>query len=121
MVRDTNDDRLWRGLAQARVPGATLEQVKQQFALDAGLKDLVDPASGTTTAKTQHDKNIEALWTLLAPAGGCRRNVGAAASVQDAVYLNLGKGPNELLFVLAESFGGWGLQARLADMDGIGR
>ena len=31
----------------------------------------------------------------------------------DAVYLPLRPGDNELLFAIAESFGGWGLQARL--------
>ncbi len=33
----------------------------------------------------------------------------------DAVYLPLRKGTNELLFALAESFGGWGFTARLGD------
>lgn len=37
----------------------------------------------------------------------------------DAVYLALKPGANELVFVVAESFGGWGVQARLADLDGI--
>jgi len=33
----------------------------------------------------------------------------------DAVYLPLRPGDNELLFAVAESFGGWGLEARLDD------
>lgn len=33
----------------------------------------------------------------------------------DAVYLPLRKGSNELVFALAESFGGWGFTARLGD------
>jgi hypothetical protein len=37
----------------------------------------------------------------------------------DAVYLDLKPGDNELLFAVAESFGGWGLQVRLADTDGV--
>jgi len=31
----------------------------------------------------------------------------------DAVYLPLRPGENELLFAVAEAFGGWGLEARL--------
>jgi len=37
----------------------------------------------------------------------------------DALYLPLEEGDNELVFVVSESFGGWGLVARLADMEGI--
>jgi len=38
----------------------------------------------------------------------------------DAVYLDLHAGENVLLCALAESFGGWGLQARFEDASGIG-
>ncbi len=37
----------------------------------------------------------------------------------DTVHLDLKRGDNELLFVLKENFGGWGLQARFRDMDSI--
>lgn len=37
----------------------------------------------------------------------------------DAVYLPLKKGNNEVLFVVSENFGGWGLKAKLPNMDGI--
>ncbi len=37
----------------------------------------------------------------------------------DAVYLPLNKGQNELIIAVAETFGGWGIQAKLADMEGI--
>lgn len=37
----------------------------------------------------------------------------------DAVYLNLEPGPNELVFVLTDALGGWGLRARLGDLDGL--
>ena len=40
-------------------------------------------------------------------------------SFNDAVFLNLKKGTNELLAVVAEDFGGWGFQARLDSVDGI--
>lgn len=36
-----------------------------------------------------------------------------AAGLFDAVFLDLRKGPNELLFVVSENFGGWGFLARL--------
>ena len=36
-----------------------------------------------------------------------------AVGLHDAVFLPLQKGANELLFVVAESFGGWGFMARL--------
>ena len=38
---------------------------------------------------------------------------GGWISYNDAVYLNLKKGKNELLVVIAEDFGGWGFQAKL--------
>lgn len=37
----------------------------------------------------------------------------------DAVYLPLEKGDNEVVFVVSENFGGWGLKAKLSDMSGI--
>jgi hypothetical protein len=33
----------------------------------------------------------------------------------DTVYLPLDEGENELLIAVSEDFGGWGVQARLAD------
>lgn len=37
----------------------------------------------------------------------------------DEVYLPLKKGSNELMFAVSESFGGWGIMAMIANMDGI--
>ena len=37
----------------------------------------------------------------------------------DTVYLPLKKGKNELWFVLSENFGGWGVKAKLEDMEKI--
>lgn len=37
----------------------------------------------------------------------------------DAIHLHLKKGRNEVVFAVSENFGGWGLQAKLADMKGI--
>jgi hypothetical protein len=37
----------------------------------------------------------------------------------DELYLPLKKGRNELWFAVSESFGGWGIQARLEDLTGI--
>ncbi len=37
----------------------------------------------------------------------------------DAVYLPLQRGENELVVAVAESFGGWGLIARFDDIEGI--
>ena len=37
----------------------------------------------------------------------------------DELYLPLRKGENELWMAVSESFGGWGLQARFEDMEGI--
>ena len=34
----------------------------------------------------------------------------------DSVYLPLKKGKNELIFIVSEGFGGWGLQAKLEDL-----
>ena len=37
----------------------------------------------------------------------------------DAVYLTLNKGDNEILFVVSENFGGWGLKAVMPDQERI--
>jgi hypothetical protein len=37
----------------------------------------------------------------------------------DALWLPLREGENELVLAVTESFGGWGVQARFADLDGI--
>ncbi len=44
---------------------------------------------------------------------------GEWISLNDAVFLDLEKGRNELLAVVAEDFGGWGFEARLTDTEGI--
>jgi hypothetical protein len=38
----------------------------------------------------------------------------------DALTLALAEGDNELVLAVSEDFGGWGVQARFADLDGIG-
>lgn len=37
----------------------------------------------------------------------------------DSVYLPFKKGSNEIIFAVSESFGGWGVQAKLENMEGI--
>ena len=37
----------------------------------------------------------------------------------DSVYLDLKKGDNEIIFGVTENFGGWGLKAKLEDLDGV--
>ena len=37
----------------------------------------------------------------------------------DSLYLNLKEGNNEVLFVLKEGFGGWGMKAKIEDQDGL--
>ena len=37
----------------------------------------------------------------------------------DSIYLPLKKGDNQVLFVVRENFGGWGIQARMLDQTGI--
>jgi hypothetical protein len=44
---------------------------------------------------------------------------GGWISYNDAIYLNLNKGRNEVLVVVAEVFGGWGFQAKLEDIQSI--
>jgi len=44
---------------------------------------------------------------------------GEWISFNDAVFLNLKKGRNELLAVVADDFGGWGFQAKIDDVNGI--
>ena len=47
------------------------------------------------------------------------RYLGAMTVDNDAIFLPLVEGNNELVFVVSEAFGGWGLVARLADQDGV--
>jgi hypothetical protein len=37
----------------------------------------------------------------------------------DSVFLPLRQGENDLVIAVSESFGGWGLQARFENLDGI--
>lgn len=37
----------------------------------------------------------------------------------DSVYAKLNKGNNEILFVLGENFGGWGVKSAFSDMEGL--
>jgi hypothetical protein len=48
-----------------------------------------------------------------------QRYLGVVTVENDAVYLPLRRGENELVVAVAESFGGWGLIARFGDMRGI--
>ena len=45
--------------------------------------------------------------------------LGIISPENDAVYLDLKKGKNELLFAVSESFGGWGFIAKLDELNGI--
>ena len=47
------------------------------------------------------------------------RYLGVMTLNNDAIYLNLREGENELVFAISEAFGGWGLVARLGDTDGV--
>lgn len=47
------------------------------------------------------------------------RYLGVMTVNNDALYLPLHRGDNELIFAVSEAFGGWGLVARLGDLDGI--
>ena len=48
-----------------------------------------------------------------------QRYLGVVTIENDAIYLPLRQGENELLFAVSEAFGGWGLIARFEDLDGI--
>ena len=48
-----------------------------------------------------------------------QRYLGVVTVDNDAVYLPLRQGENELAVAVAESFGGWGLVARFEDLEGI--
>ena len=45
--------------------------------------------------------------------------LGIVGVDNDAVYLNLKKGENELVLAVTEIFGGWGFICKLDDMAGI--
>jgi hypothetical protein len=47
------------------------------------------------------------------------RYLGIMTVDNDALYLPLERGDNELMIAVAETFGGWGLTARLEKLDGI--
>jgi hypothetical protein len=48
-----------------------------------------------------------------------QRYLGVVTVDNDAIYLPLQEGENELVIAVSESFGGWGLIGRFADLDGI--
>lgn len=48
-----------------------------------------------------------------------QRYLGVVTADNDAVYLPLQEGENELVIAVSESFGGWGLIGRFTDLDGI--
>ena len=48
-------------------------------------------------------------------AAGDSRDMAMIVVTVDHVYLPLDEGENELLVAVSEDFGGWGVQARLAD------
>ncbi len=48
-----------------------------------------------------------------------QRYLGVVTIDNDAVYLPLREGENELVFAVSEAFGGWGLVARFEDLEGI--
>lgn len=48
-----------------------------------------------------------------------QRYLGVVTVENDAIYLPLRQGTNELIFAVSEDFGGWGLIARFEDLDGI--
>jgi hypothetical protein len=48
-----------------------------------------------------------------------QRYLGVVTIDNDAVYLPLRRGANELLVAVSEAFGGWGLIARFENLDGI--
>ena len=48
-----------------------------------------------------------------------QRYLGVMTVENDALYLPLRRGENELIMAVSEAFGGWGLIARLADTQGI--
>ncbi len=48
-----------------------------------------------------------------------QRYLGVMTADNDALYLDLEPGENELIMAVTESFGGWGLTARIEDRDGI--
>jgi len=47
------------------------------------------------------------------------RYLGVMTVDNDALYLDLRQGENELVFAVTEAFGGWGLVARLSDLEGV--
>ncbi len=48
-----------------------------------------------------------------------QRYLGVMTVDNDALYLPLKQGDNELVFAVSEAFGGWGIIARLNDLNGI--
>jgi len=49
-----------------------------------------------------------------------QRYLGVVTIDNDAVYLPLRRGENELVVAVTEAFGGWGLRGRLVDSDDLG-
>ena len=57
--------------------------------------------------------------SALAAAPRSLRYLGVMTIDNDALFLPLKQGENELIFAVSEAFGGWGVTARLEDLAGI--
>jgi cyclase len=61
-------DRLWKKLSGMQGTGGTVEQAKQQLALESAFVDMLPAGAIPEASKKTHTHNIEALWALLEPA-----------------------------------------------------
>lgn len=81
------------------------EQVKR---LDFGFSDKVRVYLNDKAIFEGHDRFVSRDYRYLGTIG-----------FFDTVFLPLKKGKNELLFTVTEAFGGWGLQAKWENLEGI--
>jgi len=96
-----------RGRVMARV--ILRSQRKQVKKLNFGFSDRASVFLNTRILLTG-DNNYRSR---------SQRYLGVMTIDNDALFLSLDKGDNELVFVVDEAFGGWGVTARLADLEGV--
>ena len=78
------------------------------------MGEMVVPANAYYGAQTARAVENFPISGLRFPRSFIRA-LGTMTLGPDVVYLDLAAGANELIFAVRESFGGWGLAAKLLD------
>jgi hypothetical protein len=105
-------------LARARGAGAERNTVVARLVLDSRGRQLKPLAFGYSDSVVVYLNGTPLYRGTNAYQSRDYRFLGTIG-LFDTVYLPLEDDRNEVWFAVTEAFGGWGIQARFADLDGI--